>query len=133
MTGPLIEFLIRQVNPLDKNIVAVRYDIQTAFPGPVSLNTGPYVYRESKTDMMSRERLFNNTSITQTLAYGSTFTSAVQVNFQDVNSEEITFFYDRAYQNAQAYFANVYGTQSIKGYTGSMLFSGSGISGSLYK
>jgi hypothetical protein len=134
MTGPQIEFIIRQVNPVDLNVSSVRYDIQTSFVGPFEVYTGPYVYRESKVTMVGSKKLYKNTTINQVIVYSGSFPSNIAVNLQRAARNDLNAFYDRAKTNAQAYFVNTFTeNQSIKGYTGPLVFSGSGILNDFYR
>ena len=126
-----VQYIIRQITPVDNAVCAVRYDLQSSFAGPVELSTGPYIYREAKTSMISLALLYKGTDVTQTLTVNGTLNSNISSNFQSVNMGEILSFYNRAYQYAENYFANVtFNNTLIKGYTGSSIFSGSGITGS---
>jgi len=134
MTGPQIQFIVRQINPVDLRVSSVKYDIQVSLAGPFELSTGPYVYKESRVTMVRADTLFKNTTINQTISYSGSFASNITDNFQDAAVYTLEDFYNRAEANANAYFANIYGaSQSIKGYTGPIAFTGSGIYDSFYR
>lgn len=123
-----VQYFIRQITPIDNAVCAVRYDLQTTFPGPVELSTGPYIYREAKTSMISLALLYANTDVTQTLYVNGTLNSNISNNFQNANMQELIMFYNRAYQYAENYFANVqYNNNLVKGYTGPSNFTGTGV------
>lgn len=133
MTGPLIEYIVRQVTPIDQNISSIKYDIQVAFEGPQGYTSGPYVFRESKVSMVHNASLYANTSITGQSTSGS-YLYNVSYNVQSSANIDIDAFYQRANLNAKAYFLNTYGqSQIVYGYTGSRVFSGSGITGSFWE
>jgi hypothetical protein len=134
VTGPLIEFNIKQINPLDARVSSVRYDIQTSIPGPTTTFTGSFVYRESRTDLVANSSLYVNTSITNHAPYTGSMDVALSENMPTAFSVDFTEFYDRAYFNAQAYFINsLAGSQSIKAFTGSASLPTPGVTGSFYE
>lgn len=128
MTGPTIEYIIRQIRPVDKNIVSVKYDIQVSFLGPYELTTGPFIFRESIVEQMSADAIWNSTSITRSYSPSGPFNSNVLSNFQVISRPDIEAFYTKAYRNAQVYFTNCFaGRQTVCGYTGPNAFTGSGM------
>lgn len=131
MNEAVINYIINQITPLDSATAAVKYYLQISFPGPTGTTTGPYVYRENKTNIVSLGALYLNTDVTQTVTVTGSYNSVISDNFQVANQNEILSFYQRAYYNAQSYFANIsFGNTSVQGYTGSINFTGSGITGS---
>ena len=122
-SGSLVEFVIRNIYPVDSNISSVKYDIQTTFPGPIELMSGSYVYRESKIALINTTNLFVGTSVTQNSLVSGTLANIVSLNFINNNPTQLNFFYNRAWLNAQAYFLDLAaGNSNIKGYTGPNVF-----------
>lgn len=133
MTGPLIEYIVRQIKPIDLNLSSVKYDIQVGFPGPLGYTGSPYIYRESKVSVVHNSGMFANTNINGGVTSGS-YLWNISENLKTAAVKDIDFFYQRAENYANNYFLNTHSSyQSIFGYTGSTLFSGSGITGSFYE
>ena len=126
-----VQFIIRQITPIDNAVCAVRDDLQVGFSGPIELNTGAYFYREAKSSTMSLAGLYANTDVTQTQVVAGPMNSIISKNFQTTNFCEFIDFYNRAYSFAETYFANIsFNNSLVLGYTGSQTFTGSGITGS---
>ena len=134
MTGPLIEFNIRQVYPLDSAVSAVRYEVQTSIAGPLTSFTGPFRYRETCVAQVRSSSLYTHTSITGESPTTGSFDSWLSDNFRSAATVDLDGFYNRAIMLAKAYFANSFtGNQVIKGFTGSARLPGPGVTGSYYR
>lgn len=132
MTGPLIQFSVKNITPVDQNVCSVKYTAMVQFIGPYGVATGPYVYKEVGTSMLSMSSVYADVDINQQLTYNNTFYGTISENIKSQLNNDLYYFYQRGINNAESYYANYYGTQSIKGYTGSMVFMTPGISGSYY-